>query len=317
MIELRHLIHVLAVAEHRNFGRAARAVNLSQPALTRSVQVAEEILGVRLFERSRSGVELTEFGRMVVESARPVTQTIRDLERDIELRRGLASGSLAIALAPYPGVLSGPRAVARFIGDYPAINCHVSSSDWVRAAEEVLHGNVDAAIADLEVAAADSRFCIETLNTGPAIFGCRPGHPLIGRSKLTIDELSEYPWAATRAPSRMRAFLPDRATRSGHWDERTGSFIPAIETDVMSDFAVLARESDALLVCTLTMVEADLVAGRVVALPFSAPWFRMNYGVITRKGRTLPPAVDEFIRIVREIETELDEREERLRRQYL
>ena len=317
MIELRHLTHVLAVAEHRNFGRAARAVSLSQPALTRSIQVAEEILGVRMFERSRSGVELTEFGRMVVESARQVTQSVRDLERDIELRKGLASGSLAIMLAPYPGVLSGPRAVARFIGEHPAINCHVHSGDWVRATEDVLHGNVDVAIADLGVAAADSRLCLETLNTSPVIFGCRPGHPLLGRPKLTIDDISDYPWAATRAPARMRTYLPDRASRCGHWDEQTGSFIPAIETDVMSDFAVLARESDALLVCALTMVAADLEAGRVVALPFSAPWFRMNYGVITRKGRTLPPAVDEFIRIVREIEAELNEREDRLRRKYL
>ena len=56
MIESRHLVHILALAEYQHYGRAAAAVHLTQPALTRSIQAAERSLGVRLFDRSRSGV---------------------------------------------------------------------------------------------------------------------------------------------------------------------------------------------------------------------------------------------------------------------
>lgn len=309
MIELRHLTHVLAVAEHRSFGRAAEAVHLTQPALTRSIQAAERALGVRLFDRSRSGVEPTPLGQLVVERARAVIGEIRDIEREITLRKGLESGGLALTLAPYPGALSGQRAVARMLGEHPGISCRVQVGDWLRATRDVLDGTVDLGIADLGEAAQDPRLTAEALSTRPLWFVCRPGHALLDRRNPRISDLGEFPWAGTRAPARMRGCLPDPAGRCGRWDDRTGDFIPAIETDVMSEFSVLARESDALVVCALSMVASDLESGRIVVLPYSAPWFRLNYGVIRRVGRTLPPAAEEFIRIIGEIEVELEARE--------
>jgi DNA-binding transcriptional LysR family regulator len=292
-------------------------VHLSQPALTRSIQVAESLLGVRLFDRSRSGVEPTSFGRLVIDRARFIVGEIHELEREVGLQRGLASGDLAVTLAPYPGALSGQLAVARLLGEFPGISCRVQVGDWMRATRDVLDGTVDLGVADAGVASGDSRLRVETLSTRPLCFVCRPGHMLLGRRDLGIDDLAEFPWAATRAPARMRAFLPGRVGPCGRWDERSGDFIPAIETDVMSDFAVLARESDALVVCALSMVATDLEAGRVAVLSFSAPWFRLNYGVIQRQGRTLPPAAEQFIRIIRGIEAELEEREAMLRERFV
>jgi len=62
MIELRHLAHALALAEHRNFARAAKALHMSQSALTRNIETLEERMGLSLFERMRSGVEPTDAG---------------------------------------------------------------------------------------------------------------------------------------------------------------------------------------------------------------------------------------------------------------
>lgn len=317
MIELRHLLHVLAVAEHRSFSRAAETLRLTQPALTRSIQAAEKVLGVRLFDRDRSGVELTEFGRLVVEQALPTVQAVSDLEREIELRKGIASGGIAVTLAPYPGAISGQHAVARFVAAHPGISCRVHAGDWMRASQDVLDGNVDLAIADVSTAADHPGLSTEKFNTSRVWFVCSSGHALVGRPVLSIDELTEYPWVTTRVPARMRPDLPDRVGRCGHWDNRTGDFIPAVLSDFMGFFADVARDSDALVACTLTMVEADLEAGRVVPLPFSAPWLRLNYGVIVRVGRTLSPAAREFLRIVREVEAELDLREAVLRERFL
>lgn len=316
MIETRHLLHVLAVADHRHFGRAAKAVKLTQPALTQSIQAVERGLGVRLFDRGRSGVELTTFGELVVERGERVVAEIREIRREIALRKGLAMGSLAVSLAPYPGALSGQRAIARLLAEHPGISCRVQVGDWRRVTRHVVEGLSDLGVADLGDATGRQNLEVHPLCRRPLHFVCRPGHALLSRKRLAVDDLAAYPWVSTQAPSRMRAFLPDPPGRAGSWDARSGDFLPAIETDVMTEFSVLARESDALVVASLTMVAAELEAGSNVVLPFAAPWFRFNYGFILRRGRTLPPAAEEFMRCVREIEADVEEREAALRERF-
>lgn len=317
MIESKHLLHIMAVAGHRHFGRAAAAVHLTQPALTRSIQAAERSLGVRLFDRSRSGVEPTLYGRLVVERGERALAEIRELEREISRRRGLAAGNLAVSMAPYPGALSGQRAVARLLAEHPGITCRVQVGDWMRVTRDVIHGVIDVGVADVGDAAGHPELRVEPLCTRPLFFVCRPGHRLLSRKRLAVADLAEYAWASTRAPSRMRGFLPDPPGRAGSWDARSGDFIPAIETDLMTDFSVLARESDALVVATLTMVAADLEADRIAVLPYAAPWFRLDYGCILRQGRTLPRTAEEYMRIIRDIEAEVEQREQELRRRFL
>lgn len=317
MFESKHLLHVMAVAEHRHFGRAAAAVHLTQPALTRSIQAAERSLGVQLFDRGRAGVEPTLYGRLVVERGRRALAEIRELKREISLRRGLSAGNLAVSMAPYPGAMSGQRAVARLLAAHPGITCRVQVGDWMRVTRDVIDGEIDVGVADVGDAIEHPDLDVEPLSMRPLYFICRPGHQMQSRKRIRTAELAEYPWASTRAPSRMSEFLPHPLGRAGDWDARSGHFVPAIETDMMTEFSVLARECDALVVATLTMVAADLEAGRVAVLPYAAPWFRLNYGCIFRQGRTLPPAAEEYMRIIRDIEAELEQREQELRRRFL
>jgi len=107
--ELWQLRYFVAVAERLHFGRAAEALHISQPPLSRAIRALEERLGVRLFARSRRRVELTPEGLRLLEEARRVTS---QLERLVLELRGLASGEQGrlrigfVSLADY-GVLPG------------------------------------------------------------------------------------------------------------------------------------------------------------------------------------------------------------------
>ena len=114
--DLRQLRQFVAVAEHLHFGRAAEALHISQPPLSRSIQDLEAKLGVRLFERSRRKVELTAAGAWYLEEARQVLARLDRASRGVaELAAG-GAGALRIGfvtIADYsvlPGLLSAFKA---------------------------------------------------------------------------------------------------------------------------------------------------------------------------------------------------------------
>lgn len=316
MIQTHKLTHVLALAEHRNFRQAAESLNLTQPALSRSIQTLERALGVQLFDRGHGAVEPTAFGRLVVDRARGILGDIAGLEHELQLLKGLDIGTLEVSLAPYPSALSGQRAVARLLAGHSEIQCRVRVAGFGGVADDVTRGLCEVGIADLE-AAREQGLDTEALANRPLYFFARPQHPLVERRRCSLEDVLGYPWAAIRAPARIAEHLPADAGRAGRWDPETGEFVPALEVDVVSEFLVLARDSDILVVSALTMAERELETRSLAIVPFAPGWLRLDYGFLSRPNRTLSPATLEFMQIVRAIEAELEQRETALREKYL
>jgi DNA-binding transcriptional LysR family regulator len=96
MLDLRLLHHALTLTRHRNFARAAEALHLTQPALSRSIAGLEAALGEKLFDRTRQGVAPTSFGQMLLARAQALVDDAAELERDFTLLRGLQIGELRV-----------------------------------------------------------------------------------------------------------------------------------------------------------------------------------------------------------------------------
>lgn len=316
MIPTHKLHHAVTLAEHGNFRRAADALNLTQPALTRSIQSLEQILGVRLFDRSRGGVETTALGAELIERAREILLGVADLEHEIDFLQGLGTGTLAVSLGPYPAALSGKRAVARFLTAHPEIRCRVRVAGFAEVADDVASGRCELGLADLYVA-TERGLTTEVVVDRQGYFFARPRHPLVARRRCSLADLSDYPWASTRFPKRDAIVMPADFGRAGRRDLKTGEFVPAIEAEMMLDLLAVAHDSDILVAATLTMAEEDINRGRLAVIPFREPWLRLHYGFISRPNRTFSPTTLRFMDIVREIESELDQREAALRKRFL
>lgn len=316
MITQRRLRHLLLLVEYAHFGRAAAALNISQPALTKSIQALEAELGVMLLDRKRGAALLTAFGELVVQRSRALLNAEEDLLREIKLLAGLEIGSLRVALGPYPSVVSGYPALARLLARRPKITVTAHVSGWREVAHQVAAREVDLGLAELSGVRDDEQFTAELVGQHHGRIFCRPGHPILASGRVALPALLEFPWIASQLPARIAAGLPRSLGRAGRIDALTGDFMPAITIDVPMQIADLLAGSDALALASLALMERDLDAGKVAVVPTSNVAFQAGYGFIYLKGRSLTPAALAYMDEVRAVEAEIIEREAALAERY-
>lgn len=147
---MKNLWLFVAVAEEQHFGRAARRVGMSQPPLTEHIQVLEQALKVKLFERSRQGTRLTSVGAAILPAARKFVMQMEQLELAVsEAARG-HTGLLtigAIASAMFDVV---PPIVEKLKQQFPGLAIAVREIDSVEAVPALEAGDIDLAFARLE-----------------------------------------------------------------------------------------------------------------------------------------------------------------------
>jgi len=310
MITKRRLQLLLAIVEHGHFGRAAAALNISQPALSKSIQGLEAGFGVALLDRSSKPLELTVFGEMVVRHSKAMLTAEDDLRREIDLLTGLGIGSVKVAFGPYPSAICGYPAIARMLAIHPEINVKAHVVSWLDVASQVDSRMVDIGIADLGQIQDHEKFTTELIGQHPGTFICRRGHPLLEHGPVALADTMKFPWITTRFPRRISDNLPRPLGEAGKIEASTGEFVPAIEVDVLTELPALVQGNDALAIATLTMMEQDVRYGEVAFVPINLKKpFVTHYGFIYLKNRSLPPAALAFMQQVRAIEAEVAERE--------
>ena len=122
MLELNQLRCFVAVASELNFRRAAERLNMTQPPLSRQIQLLEHRLGVVLFERSKRSVRLTAAGRALFSEAQRLLDQVRATTLSVQRIAGGDSGSLAISFVPSAGFELLPSLVARLQAAHPRID---------------------------------------------------------------------------------------------------------------------------------------------------------------------------------------------------
>jgi DNA-binding transcriptional LysR family regulator len=130
-MDLKRLKHLVALAEARNFGRAAVQCHLTQSAFSRSIQAAEEEVGLQLFDRGSVEVSCTDAGAFVVQRARKLLFENSCLERDVSLYRERLIGDLSFGIGPFPAatIVPPPPDIAGTCGRDTGCSC---GDCWIR-----------------------------------------------------------------------------------------------------------------------------------------------------------------------------------------
>ncbi len=312
MIELRLIKHALALARHRNFARAAESLHLTQPSLSRSIAALEDQLGVALFDRAKDGVRPTAFGELLLQRGAALLEGEADFRRAIQLLAGLEAGTLCIGTGPYAAEVSVGTAAGRLLARHPRLNVDILCSEPDDIARRVLAGHFDLGICSNAQVPDTPRLRFEPLPAHPLYLACRPGHPLAGLRRLTVEQVTSYPLATTMIGG-IRGGLAARGGGSGRLDKASRLFKPAAHVNVLSIGRQIARSSDALLPATETMIAQDEAVGALVKLDFRIPELCTEYGVLTLADRSPAPAVIAFLDELRAVEAEIAAAEARPR----
>jgi DNA-binding transcriptional LysR family regulator len=194
-MELRHLRYFVAIAEERNFTRAAERLWVAQPGLSAQIKRLEAELGIALFVRHSRGVELTEAGELFLERARTVLAAADDaLATGRDLQAGVV-GSVRLGLADEAQALATPGLLATFGREHPDVELSVVTSYSGALLRDLREGRLDAVIALSGFASADLRSL--RIAAEPWAVLVAPGHRLAAPGPISAEALRGEPIVVT------------------------------------------------------------------------------------------------------------------------
>ncbi|WP_119154116.1 LysR family transcriptional regulator [Caldimonas tepidiphila] len=204
-VSTRQLRAFVALAQQRNFTRAAARLHLSQPAFSALIRSLEELLGVRLFDRNTRKVELTPEGESFEEVAQRLLadfdHAMTDVRDHVARRRG------RVSLAVLPSLAAGwlPPVLSEFHALYPGIDLDVADVLSEDCLERVRSGSADFALAAIRADSPELRtevFCSDRFH-----LVCRADHPLATAPVLRLRDLASHPFVQLARTSSVRQYL--------------------------------------------------------------------------------------------------------------
>ncbi|WP_250503664.1 MULTISPECIES: LysR family transcriptional regulator [unclassified Caballeronia] len=283
--DLNDLQAFRAVVELGSFRKAAEAVNISQPALSRRIDKLEEALGVRLFERTTRSVTLTTVGRAFAPSAE---QLLDDLDVALLGIRDVSSsrlGHVTIACVPSVAYYFLPSAVASFHRRFPRIRVKLLDASANEVLSAVISGEADFGVSFM--GSQESEVDFKVLLQEQFVAACRRDHPLARKKRVTWNELYEHEYVSVDKTSGNRLLL-DQALSA------VSPRAPSVcETRHVTTMLGLVEAG-----LGVAAVPSMAMPGRnhhiLTSVPLVDPVVKRRVGIVRRRGRTLTPAAQEF-----------------------
>lgn len=299
-LKLKQLRLLIAVAEEGSIQRAARKLNITQPAATKSIRDLERDLGVPLFERTARGATATVYGNALIAHARLILAEVRHAGEELSALSDGSSGHVAIgaALAATPTLL--PRSLALVKRQRPGLSVTVIESTNEKLVPALVAGELDLVVGRLPEAHESDGLTREVLFNEPVRVVARAGHPLARARRLGLKQLADQPWILPLPGTSLRqqidsAFLTARLPLPGD----------AVESvSIMTNLALLAS-SDMVAVMPHQVASAYADGQTLVCLPVSLDWDLGPVGLLTRRDWRLPPAARVLAETVRQVAVDL------------
>lgn len=186
-MSLRELKYLVALSEHRHFGKAAEVCYVSQPALSMQIKKFEKYLGVQLIERTNKSVALTEIGKIIAEQATNILNQFNEMRETAKLLRDPYGGELKMGIIPTlaPYLLS--NIIPMFSKLFPKLMIYLAEEQAACLIEKLKNGKLDMII--LASSLKETGFITTQIFKEELMLAVPKAHPLATRKKIKQEEL--------------------------------------------------------------------------------------------------------------------------------
>lgn len=280
-IKMHQLRAFVAVSQQGSIRAASRLLNLSQPALTKSVKELEDSLGAQLFIRRRQGVTLTECGEIFFKRASLILEELRVAQEDIAQRLGATSGQVNIGIGASIARTIMPEVIDRFHREFPQVRVRIAEGQLVSMIPELRQGQLDFTINTYYPSAYDNELLYEKLMDKEYRVVCRRGHPL--EKARSINELLDCDWTLPTPRGSYYKLLHEMFSEMDVEPK-----VSVVCETFMSCTSLLAK-TDFLSVLSSDIINDPVIGPSLAALDLDLPLPRATFHLIQRKDSTLSP----------------------------
>jgi DNA-binding transcriptional LysR family regulator len=301
-MNIKHLEHLLALADTGSFSRAAEKLFITQSALSRSIQSLEDDLGGKVLDRIGKRNELTPLGLDVVARARHIVRDAAELRHSAQLLQQGGSGSISVGLGSGPGALltiplmCAAAAPSPRTSGLPGMRVSITRGPTELQIQQLRSRQLDAMVVDVRRVIPAADLNIESLGEIRAGFIVNAAHPLAARHSVSFQNILQYPVASTPLSDEVVRLLVDQYGVAAN----PSAMVTLLCEDVASLLASVAQ-TQAIYLGVVAAARAGLQNGSLVELPIKP---RLNaaarFAYVTLAGRTEAPVMAWFRGFVRE-----------------
>jgi DNA-binding transcriptional LysR family regulator len=294
-VNIKHLEHLLALADTGSFSRAAEKLFITQSALSRSIQNLEEDLGGKVLDRIGKRNELTPLGLDVVSRARHIVRDAAELRHSAKLLQEGGRGAISVGLG------SGPAALLMV-----PLMCSAAAQKGMRVAVtqgpvelqilQLRSRQLDAMVVDMRRVIPAADLNIESLVELEAGFVARVNHPLARKKTINLADVLRYPVASTPLSDEVARNMVNQYGLQANPAEMV-----ALRCDDVASLVSTVAQTDAIFLGVIAATRVGLEDGSLVELnlkPKLSAGARFAY--VTLAGRTEAPAMAYFRQFVRD-----------------
>ncbi|KQZ82924.1 LysR family transcriptional regulator [Mesorhizobium sp. Root157] len=298
-VRFRHLQTFLEVARQKSVVKAAGILNVSQPAVTKTIRELEDALGVAVIERDGRGIRITRSGEIFMQHAGAAITALRHGIDSVTNPSMEAGPPIRIGALPTVSVHIMPLAMNLFLKEDTGATIKIVTGENAVLLEQLRLGDLDLVVGRLAAPEKMTGFFFEHLYSEQVVFVVRAGHPLLQGDQNVFTKLGDYPVLVPTRESVIRPVVDRFFIANG-----VASIPTKIETVSDSFGRAFLLQSDAIWIISHGVVSEDIRAGTLVRLPADTGDTRGAVGLTMRTDKPPSAAFSILLRTIREASTQ-------------
>lgn len=278
----------VTVGELQSFAAAAKALHISQPALSRRISHLEDLLGVRLFDRTTRSVEPTLLGKRFLGQVRNVVDTLDRSVVSLHDVAHLEAGDVTVGCVFSAVHHFLPSVIRTFREQHPHVLVRIIEEGADEVLASVKQGQADFALNYTGMQDPEVEFT--PLLKERFVVACLPDHAFARRKSVRWEELADHPYALVSHESRNRVLIDQALAEVAR--------MPRPLCEVRHVSTLIGVVENGLAVAVVPQLALPRKSGVVVGVPLEAPAITRTIGMIRRTGRSLSPAGAAFAQLL-------------------